>query len=49
MKKEQIILELIKSLNQGNTSDYQDRVKMALKQYEQMVDYGIIEEDTKSE
>lgn len=39
--KQTIIIELVKSLNAGNTSYSQDRVK--IQQYNQMVDAGIIQ------
>lgn len=41
--KTQIVLELVKSLNMGNTGYSNDRVDVAIKQYNQMVDAGIIQ------
>ncbi len=41
--KVQIVLELVKSLNAGNCSYSNDRVDIAIKQYNQMVDAGIIQ------
>lgn len=41
--KVQIVLELVKSLNQGNTGYSNDRVDMAIKQYNQLVDAGLIQ------
>lgn len=40
--KQTIIIELVKSLNAGNTSYSQDRVKIAIQQYNQLVDYEIV-------
>jgi hypothetical protein len=42
MTKEEIILQLVLSLNRGNSGGAYDRVSYALRQYEQMVEYGII-------
>ena len=40
--REEIILELIKSLNTGNCGYISDRVYYACKQYNDLVDRGII-------
>ena len=45
MNKAEIILELVKSLNMGNTCYYSDRVAMAIQQYDELVKRGIIKED----
>jgi len=45
MTKEQIIIELLKSLNMGNSCWYADRVAMAIFQYEQLVKKGIVKEE----
>ena len=43
--KAEIILELVKSLNAGNTSYSGDRVALAIQQYKQLLQAGIIKED----
>ena len=45
MTKEEIILQLVLSLNRGNSDGAYDRVGYAVAQYEQMVKRGIIKED----
>lgn len=42
LDKETVILELVKSLNAGNTGYSQDRVKTAIQQYNQLVEYEIM-------
>lgn len=42
--KEEIIYELVRSLNQGNCSYASDRVDIAVIQYNKMVENGIIKE-----
>jgi hypothetical protein len=42
MSKEEIILDLVKSLNMGNSCSYDDRVNIAISQYDQMVRLGVI-------
>ena len=37
-----IILELLCSLNQGNTGYSQDRVNLAIQQYNQLVEHEIV-------
>lgn len=44
--KEKIIYELLLSLNHGNTCYALDRVYYATKQYNELVDQGIIIEET---
>ena len=43
--KAEIILELVISLNRGDTGGNYDRVGFAVRQYEQLVDRGIIKEE----
>ena len=45
MTKEEIILQLVLSLNRGDSMSAELRVDMAERQYNQMVEYGIIKED----
>lgn len=45
MTKEEIILQLVLSLNRGNSGGAYDRVGFAVRQYEQLVDRGIIKEE----
>jgi hypothetical protein len=45
MTKEEIILQLVLSLNRGNSGGAYDRVGYAVRQYEQLVDRGIIKEE----
>jgi len=42
--KEEIVYELVLSLNQGDTCYTKDRVCLAVTQYNQLVEEGIIEE-----
>lgn len=44
MTKEEIILQLVLSLNRCNSGGAYDRVGFAVRQYEQLVDRGIIKE-----
>lgn len=48
MKKVEIITQLLVSLNIGNTvvfSNINERVEIALKQYNKMVELGIVKEE----
>ena len=45
MTKEEIILQLVLSLNRGNSGGAYDRVSIAINQYDKLVAYGIIKED----
>lgn len=45
MTKEEIILQLVLSLNRGNSGGAYDRVSYAVAQYDRLVAYGIIKED----
>ena len=45
MTKEEIILRLVLSLNRGDSMSAELRVAMAERQYNQMVERGIIKED----
>ena len=45
MTKEEIILQLVLSLNRGDSGGAYDRVNIAVNQYEKMVARGIIKED----
>lgn len=45
MTKEEIILQLVLSLNRGDSMSAELRVDMAERQYNQMVEHGIIKED----
>ena len=45
MTEEEIILQLVLSLNRGNSGGAYDRVGYAVRQYEQLVDRGIIKEE----
>lgn len=42
MSRQDIIIELVMSLNKGDTMTHKDRVNIAILQYNQMVDAGII-------
>ena len=44
MTKEEIILQLVCSLNAGDSGYINDRVRYAIEQYQQMVERGIIKE-----
>lgn len=44
MTKVQIIVELLKSLNAGNSGYPQDRVRYAIEQYHELVKKGIVKE-----
>lgn len=46
MTKEEIILYLLLSLNEGNCGYISDRVGYAIKQYEKLVKKGIIQNDS---
>lgn len=45
MTKEEIILQLVLSLNRGDSGHFFDRVIFAERQYEQMVERGIIKKE----
>ena len=45
LTKADIILELVMSLNRGDSGGVYDRVKFAIKQYEALVEHEIIEEE----
>ena len=45
LTKADIILDLVMSLNRGDSGGVYDRVKFAIKQYEALVEHGIIEEE----
>ena len=45
MVKEEIILQLVCSLNAGDSGYINDRVRYAIEQYEQLVKKGIIKEE----
>jgi hypothetical protein len=45
MSKEEIILQLVLSLNRGNSGCAYDRVSYAIAQYDRLVAAGIIKED----
>lgn len=45
MTKAEIILQLVCSLNAGDSGYINDRVGYAVRQYEQLVDRGIIKEE----
>ena len=45
MTKEEIILRLVLSLNRGDSMSAELRVQMAERQYNDMVNRGIIKED----
>ena len=45
MKKEDIILTLLTSLNAGNSGYVQERVRYAIAQYNELVEKGIIKEE----
>lgn len=49
MTKEEIILQLVLSLNRGNTGGAYDRVNYALAQYERLVAAGVFQEDKANE
>lgn len=44
MTKEEIILQLVLSLNRGNSGGAYDRVNIAINQYEKLVERDIIKE-----
>lgn len=46
--KAKIILDLLLSLNKGDTCSVDVRVRCAIKQYEQLVEAGIITEEYKT-
>jgi hypothetical protein len=46
MDKATVILELLKSLNAGSSGYVQDRVNYAIMQYNELVEKGIIKEET---
>ena len=45
LTKADIILDLVLSLNRGNSGGVYDRVDFAVKQYESLVRHGVIQED----
>lgn len=45
MTKEEIILQLVRSLNAGDSGYINDRARYAIEQYEQLVKKGIIKEE----
>ena len=45
MSKEEIILQLVLSLNRGNSMSAELRIQMAERQYNDMVNRGIIKEE----
>ena len=45
MTKAEIILQLVLSLNRGNSGGAYDRVTYAIAQYERLVEQGIIKEE----
>ena len=45
MTKEETILQLVLSLNRGDTGGVYDRVSFAIAQYDRLVAAGIIKED----
>lgn len=45
MTKAEIILQLVSSLNAGNSGYINERVDYAVHQYEQLVERGIIKEE----
>lgn len=45
-KKEDIILTILASLNAGNSGYVQERVRYAIAQYNELVEKGIIKEET---
>ena len=45
MTKQEIILQLVLSLNHGNSGSAYDRVSYAITQYERLVAAGIIKEE----
>ena len=45
MTKEEIILQLVLSLNRGNCGGAYDRVSYAIAQYERLVAAGVIKEN----
>lgn len=47
--KEEIILQLVLSLNRGDSGSPYDRVGYAINQYERLVAYGIIREEEEEE
>ncbi len=49
MNKSEIIIQLLLSLNRGNTGSSCFRVGTAIEQYQELVDKGIITEDNQDE
>jgi hypothetical protein len=49
MTKQEIIMKLLISLNQGNSGYIVDRVQYATEQYEKLVKKGIIKENIEDE
>lgn len=47
--KRTVIMELLKSLNMGNTGQIEERVGMAIGQYQELVSRGILEGDLRGE
>ena len=47
MTREEIILQLLISLNQGNCSYANQRVDIAIEQYNQLVEKSVIEDERK--
>jgi hypothetical protein len=47
--KQQIIIDILKSMNMGNVSYSIDRVYEAIKQYEKLVERGILPEEEEAE
>lgn len=45
--KAKIIIDLVCSLNQGNSGYIDERVRYAIEQYNKLVDAGIIKEENK--
>lgn len=46
LTKADIILDLIMSMNRGNSGYISERPRYAIEQYQQLVDNGIIKEET---
>lgn len=49
MTKEEIVLQLVCSLNTGDSGYISDRVRYAIEQYGQLVKKGVIKEDKQDE
>ena len=45
LTKADIILDLVMSLNRGDSGGVYDRVKFAIRQYEALVEHGILKEE----